>query len=373
MAEKTKYLGYHLVFECEEGYDVPVTASEKRHHRMRHRSEAKPTFHGAHLTERRHGKAHLLARHHSWPQLSEDLDEGVCTLSCERPAPVEPQDNEEHVDDDLGPLKTDDVVSADWPPLRLGGMISFKVENSASSMYVEPSDTTSQSSLSMEPPQYSAIEAAEASPKVSTFAGRLLAAAGRGTGRPEKWSNLKKLPKLPPPPLPPPMSEGEVLLKEVGGRSVTSDVAIAASRCLQKLVKDYIDKSGDISFGQMVGMLKYAVELGDQKLQKPKGERPAEEIEVPPEVIFDQAPVNLDLNFDLRGKGWMRSHKASCSVKAHQKVGSSQKQRLAQKHNAAAPDSFQLGQSWQVNDKRRSKQHGGHLLFRRSCVGWVEE
>lgn len=39
---KTQYLGYHMVYDCEEGFDVPMSAFERQHHRERHRPAAKP-------------------------------------------------------------------------------------------------------------------------------------------------------------------------------------------------------------------------------------------------------------------------------------------------------------------------------------------
>jgi len=323
-SSKAQYLGYHLSFDCDAGFDVPMAAFERQHHRSRHRSSAKPGTHGGEKLARHHARPRLLARCHSWPGGEDDeqdwpLSEECCEEQCARP-----------------PQPPVDVVAATTPPpdfLLQGesGDVDHDVRCRPMSGW-------------------------------AAFAGRFISEArachdhgGSSTASSGPRQNIT----------------GALHVEAADDRVIDAETAKVAARVLPALLEDV---GGDLSLGRLKLLLESAVSLAALRsdpisaVAVPLVKRDSvgggwEEGDVPVEELVCTAR-------DLRGKGWTKSHKGSRNAKKREQVSFRSAQRLAQFYDAIgyfSADEEQLGRSWALHDKARSKQHGGNAMSRRTA------
>mmetsp|Transcript_93502 Transcript_93502/g.235530 ORF Transcript_93502/g.235530 Transcript_93502/m.235530 type:complete len:362 (-) Transcript_93502:229-1314(-) len=356
---KSSYLSYHLNFDVEEGYDVPEVAFQKRHHRTRQRPDGKPGLHGAHLLVRRQAKPRLLARSHSLPGQDEFAD----FFSEEEGAP-------RGTDAQSGAME-----QPDWPSLH-------PVAGS-----VRASDSLGDSGL----------EAWAATKKKGwqSFGPFLAATAPPPDNMAQKWPPAKKMAPIPSDT--PQKLEGQKSLEQkeqeehqdvdevaVGKYNIDDkdaildpEIAEAASRLLPKLVEAHLQQPGrKISLGLMKLMLEDAVALGC--LGTEHDEKPAEDAEdsVSAEGLVESLPV-LDAHQDardLRGKGWLKGHKASMGLRAAERFAEKAVRRSSQSQQSKGvtiTKQGELGHSWTLHDKDRSKQHGGMLKTKKQPASFA--
>lgn len=317
-----------MFYECQEGFDVPLAVLEKRHHRTRARPDSNPHMHGAHFTCRRHAKPHVLARRHTW---ASPWDEELVSTSCEEGS----EEGSEKMETGKLHPKASSEPSLAHPEAITSWVLPFGYRT--------------------------AVPEEDKTPEV-TFAERLLANLDGGDGA-HVWPKVKQVRLLTPPPKPPTLSVE---------RLVSRAAAEAAAGRLPQLVEEHLAEFEDeISFAQMVGLLKHAVDY-ETDLEHSKENKMALETTG---TGASAGPINIDGHCDLRGRGWTRQHKASHNFKIQQRMEEKQEEVWQKCHlyYGLPAAMFEPGSSWRFYNKRRSKQHGGQLRGRRGQAGWVEQ
>jgi len=351
---KTQYLGYHMVYDCEEGFDVPMSAFERQHHRERHRPAARPSAHGGERLSRHHARPRLLARCHSWPAGGEE----------------EPAYGEE------------DEKRA--PPLPSRYIVR---EAAAEEAPVPPL---------VDCPNKVPAAARDAAATWAAFTGRLVAEAPKvGGAQPQQWPRRGGGS-----PVASATPKGEAAAKATsaarGGitgaqhveaaddRMVDAGTAKMAARLLPTLLKSAsLEGEGRISVGRMKVLLESAVSLASLRVTPKKrvtasatAELAPAKGELPARDTADEEELEaFSASRDLRGKGWMKLHKIGRGAKKMEQVSFKSAQRLAQFDEAIgyfSADEQQLGKSWALYDKARSRQHGGNVRFKRAASGHYE-
>jgi len=170
-------------------------------------------------------------------------------------------------------------------------------------------------------------------------------------------------------------------------RLVDAGTAKMAARLLPTLLKTAgLEEGGDkISVGRMKVLLESAVSLA--ALRGAPHQRPAGSVAAkiaPPEcqersgqrdVADEEELESFSASRDLRGRGWMKLHKIGRGTKKMEQVSFKSAQRLAQfceDIGYFSADEQQLGKSWALHDKARSRQHGGDVRFKRAASGHYE-
>mmetsp|Transcript_48617 Transcript_48617/g.141666 ORF Transcript_48617/g.141666 Transcript_48617/m.141666 type:complete len:370 (+) Transcript_48617:130-1239(+) len=365
---KAQYPGYHMSFDCEAGYDVPLEAFEKHHHRVRHRPGTKPAYHGAERVARQHLRPKILARCHSWPRAEEEEESTASgeedRHTCMPPTPLSevfravagpsharPEGGGPQVR--LPPSGRPRSPFCDWAAFASRLVEQAVAPEAPAAVQAWPRAAASRSTTESVQGSLEDSGIAEASKGP-------LAAKARPRGGPLAGSG-----------------DDEVLLD--------AGVARLAVRLLPTLLLEEGPglSNGLVSVGRLKALLETAVEL---TLQREKSKRRVSACAFLPPGLKgsdfvgndDDADDDMCVVFrgrDMRAKGWQKGHKACHGTKASQQAAYSATRRLEQRRQASgvvSADEHQLGRSWALFNKARSKQHGGNQRLKRAASDHFE-
>lgn len=398
-AATAQYLGYHQNFDCECGFDVPMTVLERRHHRSRQRSDVKPGVHGAKLPQRRPGNCRLLQRSHSLPD-------------------VEEQEQEEQVSgrearSDLTVAAVAKVKSKSAPAMCLSESLAGAGTGAAEVEQRQPQEglaprgadvetdmpgeaggpegpgaaaAAAEAPLAQRPASEAAPGAAGAEEERGARSFADCVASASPTARmPHQWRRAPKAggegqlekpqPSTKEEPEGPPRHTGteERVLERQQGYLVEPDVAEAAVRLLPKVLTRFFRKGAErVSLRHLKLMLEYAVGVCARRPERGQHvealhnksilatfggslDRPGDL-----EVLQDFSEAQRR---DMRMRGWLQGHSGSQGFKASEAVAQKAVQRLEQSRRdrglPIAIEEGKLEESWKKYDKVKSKQHGG--------------